>query len=211
MDSFTLDDIFKMERAFRTNFINSISGIKSTNLIGTCSADGLTNLAVFSSVMHIGANPPLLSIIVRPHSVERHTYENIKATGYFTINAVNKRLLERAHQTSGKYAREVSEFIMCDIKPSFSGLHPAPYVQESPIQIGLRIEEEHHIKANQTILLVGRIIEVRFPNGGINKDGQLALNKLNLLGVNGLHNYCETKKLKSMPYVSKESILSTQG
>ncbi len=198
-----------MERTFRTNLINSVSGIKSANLIGTTSADGLTNLAVFNSVMHIGANPPLLSIMVRPHSVERHTYENIKSTGYFTINAVDKDLLDRAHQTSGKYARDVSEFIMCDIKPSFSNLHPAPYVQESSIQIGLRIEEEHHIKANQTILLVGRIIEIRFPNGGVEDDGQLALSKLKLLGVNGLHNYCETKKAISMPYVSKESIQSS--
>ena len=208
MDIYTLDDIFKLERNFRSNLINSISGIKSANLIGTCSTDGLTNLAVFNSVMHIGANPPLLSLIVRPNSVERHTYENIKSTGYFTINAVSKPLLDRAHQTSGKYARGVSEFIICNIKPSFSSLHPAPYVMESPIQIGLRIEEEHHIKANQTILLVGRIIEIRFPSGGVDKSGHLELKKLNLLGVNGLHHYCETGKVKTMPYISKESIQS---
>lgn len=206
MDTYTLDDIFKMEGIFRTNLLNSISGIKSANLIGTTSTDGLTNLAIFNSVMHIGANPPLLSIIVRPHSVERHTYENIKSTGYFTINAVDKSLLERAHLTSGKFAKEVSEFIMCDIKPSFSNLHPAPYVQESPIQIGLRIEEEHLIKSNQTILLIGRIIEIRFPNGGINENGFLEVKKLKLLGVNGLNNYCEIHKVKTMPYISKKSI-----
>lgn len=209
MDSYTLDDIFKMERNYRTNLINSLSGIKSANLIGTVSSDGLTNLAVFNSVMHIGANPPLLSIIIRPHSIERHTYENIKSTGYFTINAVDNNLMDRAHLTSGKFAKDVSEFIMCNIKPSFSSLHPAPYVDESPIQIGLRIEEEHHLKTNQTILLVGRIIEIIFPKGGVHKDGQLALKKLNLLGVNGLHNYCEVKQVKSLPYVTRESIQST--
>ncbi len=209
MDIYTLDDIFKLDRRFRANLINSVSGIKSANLIGTTNTDGLTNLAIFNSVMHIGANPPLLSIMIRPHSVERHTYENIKSSGYFTINAVNKTLLERAHQTSGKYPSDVSEFIMCGIKPSFSSLHPAPYVSESPIQIGLRIEEEHHIKANQTILLIGRVLEIRFPNGGLSEDGHLDLKKLNLLGVNGLDSYCETGKVKVMPYVSKQSLQSS--
>ncbi len=209
MDNYTLHDIYKMERSFRTNLINSISGIKSANLIGTSNSEGLTNLAVFNSVMHIGANPPLLSIFVRPHKVERHTYENIKSTGYFTINAVNKSLLERAHLTSGKFAKEVSEFLMCDIKPSFSDVHPAPYVEESPIQIGLRMEEEYHINANQTILVIGRIIEIIFPKDGFGKDGQLAWKDLNLLGINGLSNYCEPSTFKSMPYVRKESIQSS--
>lgn len=208
MESYTLDDIFKMERHYRTNLINSLSGIKSANLIGTCNSDGQTNLAIFNSVMHIGANPPLLSIIIRPHDAERHTYENIKATGYFTINAVDQNLLERAHQTSAKYAKGVSEFIMCKIKPSFSNLHPAPYVEESPIQLGLKIEEELHIKANQTIMLIGRIIEIKVSNGSIKKEGFLDLETLNLLGVNGLSNYCVPTQFHYLPYISKQSIES---
>jgi len=198
-----------MERYYRIHLINAVSGIKSINLIGTTNADGQTNLAIFNSVMHIGANPPLLSIIVRPHSVERHTYENIKATGYFTVNAVNKKLVERAHQTSGKYAKGVSEFIMCNIKPSFSSLHPAPYVQESPIQLGLKIEEEHHIKSNQTILVIGRIIEMNLLKDGIKKDGHLDLKKFNLMSCNGLDTYCTPGTFKQLPYVSTDSLKSS--
>lgn len=197
-----------MESHVRANLINSLSGIKSANLVGTCNSDGQTNLAIFNSVMHIGANPPLLSIIIRPHSVERHTYENIKATGYFTINAVDQGLLERAHQTSGKYAQGVSEFIMCKIKPSYSRFHPSPYVLESPLQLGLKIEEEHHIKSNQTIMLIGRVIEVNIKPNSITQEGNLDLKKLNLLGINGLNTYCLPKEYIHMPYVSKKSIES---
>ena len=204
--SFTLEDIFKMERRFRANLINAISGIKSANLIGTVNADGLTNLAVFNSTMHIGANPPLMSIIIRPTTAQRHTYENIKSTGYFTINAVDEALIERAHRTSGKFDKEVSEFIMCDIKPTFSNLLPSPYVAESSIQIGLKVAEEHHIKANQTIMLIGKIIEIRLPNGGVENDGQLNLKKLNLVGINGLNQYCSVKQVKSLPFVSTASL-----
>jgi len=203
---YTLQDVYEMEPRYKTNLINGISGIKSANLIGTTNTDGQTNLALFNSVMHIGANPPLLSIIVRPHSVERHTYENIKATGYFTINAVSNELVERAHQTSGKYPKGVSEFIVCQIKPTYSDLHPAPYVAESPIQIGLKIEEEHHIRSNNTIMIVGRIVEIKCLDHGIKKDGHLDLVKLNLTGVNGLDSYCQASSWKIIPYVSKASI-----
>jgi len=204
--NYTLNDIAKMDPRFRANLINAISGIKSANLIGTCNTDGQTNLAIFNSVLHIGANPPLMSILVRPNTVERHSYENIKSTGYFTINAVSEKLIERAHQTSGKYPNGVSEFIICQIKPTFSDLHPAPYVAESNIQIGLKIEEEHHIRSNQTILVVGRIMELNITDDGVTEDGHIDLAKLKLTGVSGLDTYGQASKWKKMPYVSSASI-----
>jgi len=180
--------------------------MKSANLIGTVNTDGQTNLAIFNSVMHVGAHPPLLSIMIRPHTVDRHTYENIKSTGYFTINAVHTDLIERAHQTSGKYAKGVSEFIICQIKPTFSDIHPAPYVSESPIQIGLKLEEEHFIKSNKCILVIGRIVEIKIPSGGIGEDGHLNLSQLDLTTINGLDTYCQVKNARRMPYVSSASI-----
>ena len=95
---------------------------------------------------------------------------------------------------------------MCQIKPSFSSIHPAPYVAESNIQIGLKIEEEHHIRSNQTILVVGRIIELNFPQGGVKEDGHLELADLDLTGVNGLDTYCKAKSWKELGYVTSESL-----
>ena len=43
-------EIEKSERKWRLNLINSVSGIKPANLIGTKSEDGIDNLAIFSSV-----------------------------------------------------------------------------------------------------------------------------------------------------------------
>ncbi|MCS7053720.1 MAG: flavin reductase, partial [Ignavibacterium sp.] len=82
----TKEKILDFERRYRINFVNSLSGFKSANLIGTISKSGITNLAIFSSVIHVGANPPLIGILFRPLSVPRHTYNNIKETGCFTIN-----------------------------------------------------------------------------------------------------------------------------
>ena len=89
---FTKQNILEFEKLYRTNFINSLSGFKSANLIGTISSEGKTNLAIFSSVIHVGANPPLMGFLMRPVSVERHTYTNIKETNCFTINHINKEI-----------------------------------------------------------------------------------------------------------------------
>lgn len=50
--------------------------------MGTVNKIGHTNLAIFNSVIHIGANPPLMGFISRPNSGERHTLENIQETKY---------------------------------------------------------------------------------------------------------------------------------
>ena len=55
-----------MDKISRLNLINSITGVKPSNLIGTKSKDGFSNLAIFSSVVHLGSKPPLIGFITRP-------------------------------------------------------------------------------------------------------------------------------------------------
>lgn len=71
---------------------------------------GQTNLAIFNSLVHIGANPPLIGFVVRPDSAERHTLNNILETGFYTINHINENIYKQAHQTSARYPEEISEF-----------------------------------------------------------------------------------------------------
>ena len=200
----TMEMILSMDKNHRRNFINDLSCFKSANLIGTVNFDGLTNLAVFNSVVHIGANPPLMGFILRPTVVPRQTYDNIKATGYFTINPITSKLRDRAHQTSAKYPAGVSEFIMAGIKPEFSKLHPAPYVAESPFKIGLKIEEEQFIKANGCRLIVGRVIEVLMDKKLIAADGHIDLKKSKVLTISGLDTYSEVGKGKQLDFARAE-------
>ncbi|MGB5529183.1 MAG: flavin reductase, partial [Ignavibacteriaceae bacterium] len=153
----TNENILAFEKSYRTNFVNSVSGFKSANLIGTISKEGKTNLAIFSSVIHVGANPPALGFLMRPVSVERHTYTNIKETNHFTINHINKEIFKQAHQTSARYDKDVSEFDACVLTPEYSEIVKAPYVKESNIKIGVKFVEEQEIKFNGTIFIVGEI------------------------------------------------------
>ena len=112
---FNTDQINDLEKIKKINLINSCSGYKSANLIGSISNEGITNVAVFSSITHLGSNPPTLGFIVRPTTVPRDTYKNIMESGIFTINHVYEDILEDAHHTSAKYEEEISEFDITEI------------------------------------------------------------------------------------------------
>lgn len=197
---FTKQNILEFEKLYRTNLFNSLSGFKSANLIGTISKEGKTNLAIFSSVIHVGANPPLMGLLMRPVSVERHTYHNIKETGYFTVNHINKEIYKQAHQTSARYDKDVSEFDECGLNPEYSGTNKAPYVKESTIKIGLRLVEEQEIKANGTIFIVGEIDELILPRDVIAKDGHVDIEKAEIVVISGLDSYHATKRIARLSY-----------
>lgn len=204
--TYSSEKISQLDTSFRRNLINDISGFKSPQLIGSINSAGISNLGIFNSIVHIGANPPLLGFIMRPLTVSRHTYENIKSTGFFTMNAITEDLKERAHQTSGKYDKNVSEFIMAGIKPSYSEKHPAPYVAESPIQIGLKIEEEHLIKSNETRLMVGRIIEIKIQDRLLDKKGHIDLKKPKVICVQGLDYYYSVQTGVRLDRITKDEL-----
>jgi flavin reductase (DIM6/NTAB) family NADH-FMN oxidoreductase RutF len=196
----TKENILKSEKTYRTNFVNSLSGFKSANLIGTISKEGKTNLAIFSSVIHVGANPPAIGFLMRPVSAERHTYTNIKETNYFTINHINKNIFKKAHQTSARYDKEVSEFDECGLTPEFSDTIKTPYVKESKVKIGCRFVEDHEIKFKGTIFIVGEILEVILPDDVVGEDGFVDIEKAGTIAISGLDSYHETKRIARLSY-----------
>jgi hypothetical protein len=52
-----------LDKHYRTNLINGLSGAKPACLIGTQNNYGITNLALFSNILHIGANPALMDVL----------------------------------------------------------------------------------------------------------------------------------------------------
>lgn len=190
MKLFEKQHIDQFDRIHRINLMNSLSGYKSANLLGTVSNEGEENVAVFSSIVHLGSNPPLLGFVLRPTTVPRNTYENIINTGYYTVNHIAKEFTEDAHHTSAKYDKEVSEFEMTNLTPEYKNDFHAPFVKESPVQIALKFVEEHYISANDTLLVVGEIQFFYVKEDMYNpKDGFLDLSKGNVATINGLDSY----------------------
>ena len=190
-----------MDRIKRLNLINSITGISPANLIGTISNDSLENLSIFSSVIHIGSNPPLIGFILRPtKNNRRDTYENIIETNKFTINHINADMIERSHYTSAKFKKNESEFQKCKLTSEYLNSFQAPYVKESYVKIGLNLEDIQLIKPNGCRLIIGRIEHLYIADNSIHKNGNIQLELLNSIGVNGLNTYYSLNKITQYPY-----------
>lgn len=194
------EDIMKMDRFPRMHLMNTISGLKGAHLLGTISHKGTPNLGVFSSIVHVGANPPHLGFIMRPLTVPRHTYHNIKAKGFFTLNSIHPDFLAKAHQSSANYGVEESEFEAVGLQAFYTETHPAPYVQESPLKIGLEWVEEHHIQANGTLFIVGKVVEILFPESAMAPSGHILHDQLETMAVSGLDTYYEAGKKHQLAY-----------
>lgn len=194
-------DFEKLDHIYRINLINSCSGFKSANLIGTKSNSGHTNLAIFSSVTHLGSNPPLLSIIFRPVSdVPRNTYENIKETGQFTVNHIHEPIIEKAHHTSAKYSKYISEFAVSNLQEEYKNNWHAPFVKGSPVQMALTYCEEYLIKSNNCIQLIGEIKDLYVQDNLLENDGFINLSKGKITAINGLDGYNVPKLKIRLPY-----------
>ena len=203
----TKEDILNTDRIKRINLINSISGIKPANLIGTCSPEGVSNLAIFSSVVHLGSNPALLGFVLRPQfEVRRHTYENILATGLYTINHIHSDFVRQAHYTSAKFEAQESEFEKCKLTEEYLPGFSAPFVRESKLKMGMRFVEEVPIKANHTLMVVGEIEQLVVPDEVVNEEGQIDLASLENVGISGLNTYYQLSKIAAFPYARPQDL-----
>ena len=196
----TYSQIMEMEQRKRAQLINSVGGFKSVCLIGTANDEGQTNLAIFNSIVHIGANPPYIAFVMRPDTVERHSLSNILATGFYTINHLNTTIYKQGHQTSAKYAKEVSEFDATGLTPSYKNNFKAPFVEESHIQLGVEFKERVHLTINNTLLIIGEIKEMYFPENCLQDDGYIDIEKAGTIACSGLDSYHFTKCLERLPY-----------
>lgn len=192
--------IAEMEKQYRVHLINSLGGFKSVVLVGTADAQRNTNVAIFSSVFHIGANPPYMGLVFRPTPPERNTYNNILETGFYTLNHLNESIVKQAHQTSARYDKHISEFDATALTAEFKSDFFAPFVAESNIQIGLAFREKIDIAINNTTLIIGEIVQLFVPENAIQPDGFLDLEQANTLTCSGLDSYHKTVKLNRFSY-----------
>jgi len=198
---YTKKDIEQLDRITRLKIINSVTGIKPANLIGTINTKKQTNLAVFSSVVHLGSNPPLLGFISRPQTAEvGHTYCNIQENGYYTINHIHPEFVKNAHYTSAKFDANISEFERCKLSEEYVNDFIAPFVKESTFKMGMRFVEAIDIKINGTVLIIGEIEHLVLPDTAI-ADGDIDLEATNGVGISGLNSYYSLKKIDRYPYV----------
>ena len=193
-------ELLEMEQRYRANFINSLTGFKSVALVGTSDKSGQKNLAIINSIVHLGAHPPLIGMVIRPDSVDRHTLQNILETGYYTINHVQEEMMEKAHQTSARYPKTISEFDAVGLEDEVINDFPAPFVKASTIKIGVQFKEKVPFTINGTIFVIGEIKQITLPKDVVQADGFVDLVKAGTITNSGLDSYHVVLDGKRFPY-----------
>jgi flavin reductase (DIM6/NTAB) family NADH-FMN oxidoreductase RutF len=195
---FNSNTITGMERFYRSNLINSITGFKSLNLLGSSNKEGISNLAIFSQVMHLGADPALLGILFRPVIEGMNSLQNIEETGFFTLNHILPTFIDKAHWTSAKWS--LSEFEGVGLTEEYLENFEAPFVKESQLKIGLSFQEKHFLPINGTTLVVGKIELLQIPDNALASDGFVNLQIAESVAGIGLDGYFDGKSVSRYAY-----------
>jgi flavin reductase (DIM6/NTAB) family NADH-FMN oxidoreductase RutF len=193
-------EIEKMDRIARLNLVNSCTGYKSANLIATINNEGKTNVAVFSSVTHLGSDPAMISFVLRPTTVPRHTYQNMKAYGYFSVNHITAEQIEDAHHTSAAYPEEMSEFDQTNLQAVYHNGCPVPFVKGSPVKLLCKYVNEYLIQENGCLLVVASIEAIFYEEELLTPDKWLQLDKGKVVAINGLDGYALPELVERLPY-----------
>ena len=202
VSTITSQELADMPGPERALLINSLPGYKTGMLVGTCDADDQTNLAIISSHVHLGSNPPLLAMILRPNKgrSERHTLGNILDTRCWTLNGFTLDHAARAHQTSAPYPKTQSEFDACGFEEERLPAFVAPFVKDAPLQIGCALREHHPLAINGTHMVIGEVQRLHYPEAARRSDGALALDAMGLVAIAGLDTYTQPDKgLRFLP------------
>ena len=183
MKHLTFEQITELPSRYRTTFMNSISGFKSLQMVATINKESAaTNIALFNSIFHIGANPPYIGMVVRPDGPEHETLKNISA----------------------RYKAGESEFVTCGFNEEFLEGFDAPFVKESTVKLGLKLKEIIPVTLNGTRIVIGEVVYVLVDEALISEDGYINLAATNTVTVAGLDAYHSTQLLARLSYAQPE-------
>ncbi len=194
----------KMDKYYRTHLINCISGPKAAILVGTVDQDCNENLSIVSSVIHLGAHPSLLAMIIRPRSARRHSFENLVETGFWTFNHVTKDIIKEAHQTSARYEKEISEFKATGLTPHYEENFLAPFVKESQLKIAMKLVQVIHLDVNDTEMVIGEVVQIHIEDSLLRPDGSIDFANSNSAVVTGLDDYYSLSPMARYSYAKPD-------
>ncbi|WP_158798869.1 flavin reductase family protein [Pedobacter sp. L105] len=200
MKSINSDQISELDKYYRINLINSLTGYKSLNLVGTSNTNGVTNLCIVSSVFHLGSNPPLFGMVIRPEREHNDTLKNIKAVGQYTLNNVLPEFYKQAHQTSASYPAGVSEFDECGFKKIYTEKFKAPFVGQSTVRVGLELRETIDMEINGTTIVIGEVVHILVDDPLIEEDGFVDHIQAETMTLTGLDSYYLPKPVGRLTY-----------
>ena len=200
---------------FRARLVNSLSGFKSANVVGTANEKGQPACCIVSSVVHLGSNPALMGLVFRPPGDDAHNYYNLMASGHFTLSHIAEDFFQKAHQTSARFKESVSEFEAVGLTPHWhqdqSGSRfQSPAVAESPVRMGLSVQQDM-LLPNGCRFVIGAVEWVDLDSRAQAPDGFVDLSATGTVCIGGLDAYYSTNRLARLSYAKVDQPIEVRS
>jgi flavin reductase (DIM6/NTAB) family NADH-FMN oxidoreductase RutF len=188
--------------AARNALINGLVSPRPIAWVSTLAADGTRNLAPFSFFGAFSFDPPTIGI--GPGSrqgVNKDSLHNIKATGEFVINLVDRRLAEAANACSGEFGPAVDEWEVAGVTAAPSEVVAPEYVAEAPAALECRVRQVLELGEAERAsnnLVVAWIVRIHVRDNAI--DGYVPRPEaLDLVARMGGDTWCTTRQRFTLP------------
>lgn len=86
----------------------------------------------------VNTRPPMISVSIRP---ERHSYAQIRQSGVFCLNLINRQLCRAADWCGVKSGRDVDKFKEMNLHARQVEGFPAPALEEAPAFLCCRVQQ----------------------------------------------------------------------
>ena len=124
----------------------------------------------------VNSDPPMLSVSIRP---QRHSYAQIRESGAFCLNLIDRRLCKAADLCGVKSGRDVDKFALCGLTPHEVEGFPAPALTEAPAFLCCRVDRVIPLGSHD--LFLARIEQVYVRDDLFDADGSLHMARASLV------------------------------
>lgn len=191
--SYHPEDWSQWESRYRAQFFNSLYGGRLVAMLCT-EREGLANLCPVSQILHVGASPASVGILLRPESDKHQTRSHLAQGFTASLHWMPSNQVNEAHQCSAAYPAGHSEADAVGWT-----FHPAPIsrLEVALISAHLEVVETHEL-FNGTALYVFHITRIHAKLKP-EEDGFWAFDG-KLLHSQGLDHYGTFESTASLPY-----------
>ncbi|MFN3209903.1 MAG: flavin reductase family protein [Roseovarius sp.] len=175
---------------------NAIIAPRPIGWIGTLNAEGIPNLGPFSYFQALARYPHLVAF---SSDGIKHSAQNAKVHGEFTVSFVNERLAEAMNISSAHLDDGANEFLHAGLEIGRSRVIKAPFVQSSPAALECKLVSFESIRdlAGQETgynLVIGQVMATHI-NDDFIIDGRFDLNLARPIARCGYRDYATVERL----------------
>ncbi|WP_436149266.1 flavin reductase family protein [Bosea sp. LjRoot90] len=154
-------------------------------LVTTVNAEGRANAAPFSFFNVFSHAPPLVVLGIEGRvggAPLKDTMRNIRATGCFVVNLVDRALVEAMQVCTIDFPDDVDEIAAAGLATAPGVSIAAPRLAASPVQLECRETVSLSLGTRNRNLVVGEIVHIHIRDGIVDERLHVDIDKLDLVG-----------------------------